>query len=90
MKRKLFIVFVSFLIGSLAFDDEVTVEIIDENDSEQTITNENGRAFSYPQSPLLNLLFQSAAINYAPKTPGDVFDFLRDSYPLPGGEFSKL
>ncbi|CAH0595395.1 unnamed protein product [Chrysodeixis includens] len=37
------------------------------------------------QFPLINMLLKSAAPNYTPLFPGDPFDFLRDSFPLPNG-----
>lgn len=47
----------------------------------------NGKVlWSYPQSPIIDLVMQSAAPNYVPKNGDDFFDFLRDSYPLPGGK----
>ncbi|XP_037974797.2 glucose dehydrogenase [FAD, quinone] [Plutella xylostella] len=41
--------------------------------------------WSYPQTPMMDMLLQTAAPYYTPKNPRDLFDFLRDSYPLPGG-----
>lgn len=41
---------------------------------------------SYPQSPIVDLMMQTMAVNYSPNNPSDPFDFLRDSYPLPKGE----
>lgn len=43
---------------------------------------------SLPQSPIIDLMMQSVAPNFAPKDPGDLFDILRDKYPLPNGEFT--
>lgn len=43
---------------------------------------------SYPQSPIIDVMRMMPAFNYAPKNPSDIFDFLRDSYPLPGGKRS--
>lgn len=43
---------------------------------------------SYAQHPVADLLLKSVAPNYVPKTPNDIFDFLRDSYPLPNGKRS--
>lgn len=41
---------------------------------------------SYPQTPIIDMLMQSVAPNYTPSSPNDIFDFLRDSYPLPNGK----
>ncbi|XP_061722842.1 glucose dehydrogenase [FAD, quinone]-like [Cydia pomonella] len=43
------------------------------------------RKQSYRQSPIIDLLMQSVNPNYDPKDPMDLFDFLRDQYPLPNG-----
>ncbi|XP_037974782.2 glucose dehydrogenase [FAD, quinone]-like [Plutella xylostella] len=45
---------------------------------------------SYPQTPIIDMLMQSVAPNYTPSSPNDIFDFLRDSYPLPNGLKSPL
>lgn len=42
------------------------------------------------QNPIINLLMQSMSPNYTPRNPGDLFDFLRDRYPLPNGLKSPL
>ncbi|CAB3220578.1 unnamed protein product [Arctia plantaginis] len=41
--------------------------------------------FSYIQNPIINILMQSVSPKYTPKNPLDLFDFLRDRYPLPNG-----
>ncbi|XP_030036084.2 glucose dehydrogenase [FAD, quinone]-like [Manduca sexta] len=46
---------------------------------------DSGRLFSFIQSPILEFLLKTAANNYVPNNAGDPFDFLRDSFPLPGG-----
>ncbi|XP_028037753.1 glucose dehydrogenase [FAD, quinone]-like [Bombyx mandarina] len=47
--------------------------------------------WSYPQSPLVDMIMQTMATNnYSPKNSHDPFDFLRDSYPLPKGHTSPL
>ncbi|GBP68503.1 Glucose dehydrogenase [Eumeta japonica] len=43
---------------------------------------------SYPQSPIIDMMMQTAAVNYRQQNANDPFDFLRDSYPLPKG-YSK-
>ncbi|XP_052756179.1 glucose dehydrogenase [FAD, quinone]-like [Galleria mellonella] len=45
--------------------------------------------FSYPQSPIVDLMMQTVGINYSPHT-NDPFEFLRDSYPLPKGYSQPL
>ncbi|KAM3964163.1 glucose dehydrogenase [FAD, quinone] [Aphomia sociella] len=45
--------------------------------------------FSYPQSPIVDLMMQTVGVNYSPNT-NDPFDFLRDSYPLPKGYSQPL
>ncbi|XP_039751335.1 glucose dehydrogenase [FAD, quinone]-like [Pararge aegeria] len=41
--------------------------------------------WSYPQSPIVDMMLQTVAVNYSPTNANDPFDFLRDSYPLPKG-----
>lgn len=41
--------------------------------------------WSYPQSPIVDMMMQTFAVNYSPANGNDPFDFLRDSYPLPKG-----
>ncbi|XP_047033157.1 glucose dehydrogenase [FAD, quinone]-like [Helicoverpa zea] len=53
-----------------------------------TITCQND--VSFLQNPVINLLMQTAAPNYSPQNPGDLFDILRDRYPLPNGLKSPL
>ncbi|KAL4711804.1 hypothetical protein ACJJTC_005973 [Scirpophaga incertulas] len=48
-------------------------------------TKEASQLFSFPQSPLLDFVMQSLVPNYIPKNPMDLFDILRESYPLPNG-----
>ncbi|XP_059049418.1 glucose dehydrogenase [FAD, quinone]-like [Achroia grisella] len=54
----------------------------------QTI-NKNGKMnqinYSFPQTPLMKMLAQTIAPNFAQQDPTDLFDFLRDKYPLPNG-----
>lgn len=42
--------------------------------------------WSYPQSPIVDIMMQTVASNYNPTNANDPFDFLRDSYPLPKGK----
>lgn len=42
--------------------------------------------WSYPQSPIVDMMMQTMAINYSPTISNDPFDFLRDSYPVPTGK----
>ncbi|XP_075974818.1 glucose dehydrogenase [FAD, quinone]-like [Anticarsia gemmatalis] len=62
----------------------------DPNASEDRYEEENGRqkrylAFSYRQSPIVDMMMQSLPPKYVPQNPSDPFDFLRDTYPLPKG-----
>lgn len=43
--------------------------------------------WSYPQSPIVDMMMQTMSVNYSPNVAGDPFDFLRDSYQLPEGKF---
>ncbi|KAJ2950057.1 hypothetical protein O0L34_g11396 [Tuta absoluta] len=43
--------------------------------------------YSYPQGPIMDMMMQSMSVKYSPNNR-DIFDFLRDSYPLPKG-YSK-
>lgn len=85
------------LFGSAHSDyDEAFVETVYDEESRNSMygdgvppnnVDRNGRLlYSYPQNPLINIMMQTAAPNYVPKNPNDFFDFLRDSYPLPGGK----
>lgn len=73
-----------------------TVNYVKEEQKDPTDTNEEqitkkdaerkGRIFwSYPQSPIVEMMMQTVAVNYSPKNYNDPFDFLRDSYTLPKG-----
>ncbi|KAL0867675.1 hypothetical protein ABMA27_008415 [Loxostege sticticalis] len=44
---------------------------------------QNGKSF--PQNPVMDMLMQTMAPNFFPMNPSDLFDVLRDRYPLPGG-----
>lgn len=67
-------------------NSDVQQKIKDRNES---TSDENRKQrflrFSYPQSPLVDLMMQTVSINYSPTNARDPFDFLRDSYPLPKG-----
>lgn len=67
-----------------------TINVTDEPLEEEE--NERQRrflAFSYRQSPVVDIMMQSLPPNYAPTNPNDPFDFLRDPYPLPKGNPSQ-
>lgn len=70
-------------------EDNTSADTQNKQEKEDT----TGRAFlygySYPQSPIVDLMMQSMAINYAPNNPKDIFDCLRDTYPLPKGKMKK-
>lgn len=65
-----------------------------ETQSEQEKEEATGRVFlyghSYPQSPIVDMMMQSMAINYTPNKPKDLFDCLRDTYPLPKGKMISI
>ncbi|XP_022831655.1 glucose dehydrogenase [FAD, quinone]-like [Spodoptera litura] len=97
MLQKIFFLLAYFLLfGSAHSDyDEAFVETVNDEESRIYVygdevpldrVDRNGRLlYSYPQNPIINIMMQTAAPNYVPKNPNDFFDFLRDSYPLPGG-----
>ncbi|CAG9785654.1 unnamed protein product [Diatraea saccharalis] len=64
----------------------------DRNNRDDQGKSRKGRflLWSYPQSPIVNMMMQNVAVNYSPKNPNDPFDFLRDSYPLPKGYSTPL
>lgn len=64
------------------FEDDETREKF----KEETLRPRKRQGRSFPQSPMVNILMQSIAPNYSPNNPGDLFDILRDSYPLPNGK----
>ncbi|KAL4716390.1 hypothetical protein ACJJTC_006752 [Scirpophaga incertulas] len=67
-------------------DANVKVEDdIEQQDSRGNVRKGRFLLWSYPQSPIVNLMMQTVAVNYSPTNPNDPFDFLRDSYPLPKG-----
>lgn len=56
-------------------------------ESFQTVSqNRKGKFLPFRTRPIFSLLRQSPAINYKPVNNNDLFDFLRDSYPLPEGK----
>ncbi|XP_028043361.1 glucose dehydrogenase [FAD, quinone]-like [Bombyx mandarina] len=75
-----YISFLSVLISTTAFHD---YEYGDDYEHDSDQFREQGR--SYPQSPIIDAVLKSYAPNYVPKNSEDIFDFLRDSYPLPAG-----
>ncbi|KAJ0173020.1 hypothetical protein K1T71_011196 [Dendrolimus kikuchii] len=98
MLRILLIILTIALVGSLSDenDDEAIIETIedkpyqsiyfdDNKDYSGSTGQKNPRLLSYPQSSIIDMMLQSVANNYVPPNNGDIFDFLRDSYPLPGG-----
>ncbi|RVE55122.1 hypothetical protein evm_000020 [Chilo suppressalis] len=62
------------------------------NQDDQSDMKRKGRflLWSYPQSPIVNMMMKTVAVNYSPTNPNDPFDFLRDSYPLPKGNTKPL
>lgn len=76
--------------SSYSDDGEAYVETVSDESRGYVETSEDARSgrllFSYRQNPVINVMLQTAAPNYVPKRSGDLFDFLRESYKLPGGE----
>lgn len=60
-----------------------------ENRTQFTGKRQERLLWSYPQSPLVGMMLQSLPPNYTPMNPSDPFDFLRDTYPLPKGNYTK-
>lgn len=97
MLYKLVFILTVLSIGSTTSSDEEeaiveTVEprnVIQNGEDQAGEGGSQGRLlYSYRQNPVINIILQTAAPNYVPKHPDDIFDFLRDSFPLPGGEFN--
>lgn len=93
MFLKFFFTLSILFIGSISSDiDEAVVETVDiqeDNEIPNTLKSEtrNGKLlFSYPPSPIVDMVMQSQSAHYATKN-GDFFEFLRDSYPLPDGKY---
>ncbi|XP_047507300.1 glucose dehydrogenase [FAD, quinone]-like [Pieris napi] len=59
-----------------------------QRENEETMRVARFAHYSYPQSPIVDMMLQTVAVNYSPANSNDPFDFLRDSYPLPKG-YSK-
>ncbi|XP_063833148.1 glucose dehydrogenase [FAD, quinone]-like [Ostrinia nubilalis] len=55
------------------------------NGNKRTKSRRQKNDQSFPQSPIMDLLMQTMAPNFVPRNPGDIFDILRDRYPLPSG-----
>ncbi|XP_026740780.1 glucose dehydrogenase [FAD, quinone]-like [Trichoplusia ni] len=90
MFYQLIVVLVVVSFGSSYSDDgEAYVETVTDELRGYVESLEDARSgrllFSYRQNPVINVMLQTAAPNYVPKRSGDLFDFLRESYKLPGG-----
>lgn len=68
-------------------NEETAVKVEDDAEQEQIggVSRKGRFLWSYPQSPIFNMMLQTASVNYSPQST-DPFDFLRDSYPLPKGK----
>lgn len=93
MFLKFFFTLSILFIGSISSDtDEAVVETVDiqeENEIPNSFKAEtrNGKLlFSYPHSPIVDMVVQSQSAHYASNN-GDFFEFLRDPYPLPDGKY---
>lgn len=84
------LLFICSLAVSLSVDDEDYIVEFDGSSSAESLglsdTMRSGRLISLLQSPIIDLMLKTVSTSYVPQKPGDIFDFLRDSYPLPGGE----
>lgn len=90
------LLFLCNLAVSLSVDDddyvielENAAEYVQEDRGRYNATR-SARFFSLVQSPIIDFVLKTASANYVPRKPGDLFDFLRDPYPLPGGESCKF
>ncbi|KAJ0173021.1 hypothetical protein K1T71_011197 [Dendrolimus kikuchii] len=92
MKSK-WIIFITLISGCITYemvDGEHHQNRMRVNHDVQNPSIKNSNLFSYIQTPIFDLMSKSAAINYIPNFSSDLFDFLRDSYPLPWGLKSPL
>lgn len=95
-KNHLVVLCVLFLRVSSHEDDEALVEIENNDESEYKNNivgdngnyNRNGKFLSYSNS-FVDFIIQTPNNNVL-NNGGDFFDFLRDSYPLPAGEYSFI
>lgn len=86
---------------SLLYMCTVTVSVFIENDTGELVSEvsinasysvppnaKSARFFSHVQNPIIDYVMNTASGSYEFITnkPGDLFDFLRDPYPLPDGE----
>ncbi|XP_075984059.1 glucose dehydrogenase [FAD, quinone]-like [Anticarsia gemmatalis] len=95
MLHKLITILTILSVGnSFGNDDEAFVETVSDNDETSHIygyespSQESRRGkllYSYSDNPMVNIVVETAAPNFVGQKPGDIFEFLRDSYPLPGG-----
>lgn len=68
--------------------NDVKTNVINTHGFKRKPKNRQSRLLlSYRQNPIIDMMMMMPAFNYAPKNPSDLFDFLRDSYPLPGGKY---
>ena len=98
MLFKILFILTILSIGSTNSDEEAIVETVGDDeettnyiysDAQAEEDSRQGRLmYSYRQNPIINIMLQTAAPTYVPKNPNDIFDFLRDSFPLPGGELN--
>lgn len=79
-----------FTVSASVEDENYIVEDIPEAVDRQYDVTRSARFFSVVQNPIIDFMMKTASISYVPKNPGDFFDFLRDSYSLPGGKRSIL
>ncbi|KAJ2942832.1 hypothetical protein O0L34_g15020 [Tuta absoluta] len=86
MLRSLVISSILFIGIVLSDTDEAVVELSDYDSENIGLDNRDGRKlYSYPQTPMVQMVMQSAALHYSSMNSGDYFDFMRETFPLPDG-----
>lgn len=90
MLRNLVTILAILCSGYSSESDEAVVETVSDygktDYNSHSSESRNGRLYYTYQNPMLNIAIQATAPNFVGHKQEDVFDFLRDSYPLPGGE----
>lgn len=66
---------------------EAYTEFLDDEDY-SNVSTRKAKLLTLRYHPLFPILRQNPAYNYRPVDAGDPFDFLRDIYTLPPGQFS--
>lgn len=79
------------VFGQFQTDNDETINSNDKSDDfnenfEDILQHRQGKFLPLKTRSIFSLLRQSPATNYEPINNNDLFDFLRDSYPLPKGK----